>query len=242
MYSGCGESQGWVADGAPQRMRLLVVEDEAKAAEFLRKGLSEGGLVVDVAADGVEGLFMACHFDYDLVVLDAMLPGKDGWTVLAELRRLGRKMPVLFLTARSEVNDRVRGLDLGADDYLVKPFAFTELLARVRALLRRRSETLPEVLAIADLRLDLHGLRAEREGTRLELAPKEFALLSLLVRRKGEVLSRRVIAEQVWDINFDSDSNVVDVAVRRLRRKVDDPFIEKLIHTVRGMGYVLERR
>jgi len=197
---------------------------------------------VDVAADGVEGLFMAGGFDYELVVLDAMLPGKDGWTVLEELRRLGRRMPVLFLTARSDVADRVRGLDLGADDYLVKPFAFTELLARVRALLRRRGEQQPEVFAVADLRVDLHALRAEREGVRLDLAPKEFSLLSLLVRRQGEVLSRRVIAEQVWDINFDSDSNVVDVAVRRLRRKVDDPFPIKLIHTVRGMGYVLEHK
>lgn len=223
-------------------MRILVIEDEAKAAEFLRKGLSEAGFVVDVAADGVEGLFMAGSFDYELVVLDAMLPGKDGWAVLEELRRLGRRMPVLFLTARSDVADRVRGLDLGADDYLVKPFAFTELLARVRALLRRRSEQQPEVFTVADLRVDLHALRAEREGVRLDLAPKEFSLLSLLVRRHGEVLSRRVIAEQVWDINFDSDSNVVDVAVRRLRRKVDDPFHVKLIHTVRGMGYVLEHK
>jgi len=223
-------------------MRILVIEDETKAAEFLRKGLSEAGFVVDVAADGVEGLFMAGGFDYELVVLDAMLPGKDGWTVLEELRRLGRRMPVLFLTARSDVADRVRGLDLGADDYLVKPFAFTELLARVRALLRRRGEQQPEVFAVADLRVDLHALRAEREGVRLDLAPKEFSLLSLLVRRQGEVLSRRVIAEQVWDINFDSDSNVVDVAVRRLRRKVDDPFPIKLIHTVRGMGYVLEHK
>ena len=223
-------------------MRILVIEDETKAAEFLRKGLSEAGFVVDVAADGVEGLFMAGGFDYELVVLDAMLPGKDGWTVLEELRRLGRRMPVLFLTARSDVADRVRGLDLGADDYLVKPFAFTELLARVRALLRRRGEQQPEVFAVADLRVDLHALRAEREGVRLDLAPKEFSLLSLLVRRHGEVLSRRVIAEQVWDINFDSDSNVVDVAVRRLRRKVDDPFPIKLIHTVRGMGYVLEHK
>ncbi|MFO1505081.1 MAG: heavy metal response regulator transcription factor [Steroidobacteraceae bacterium] len=223
-------------------MRLLVVEDESKAAEFLRKGLSEAGFVVDVAADGIEGLFLAGTFEYELVVLDAMLPGKDGWQVLRELRRLGRQMPVLFLTARSDVMDRVRGLDLGADDYLVKPYAFTELLARIRALLRRRGEQSPEVLTVADLRVDLHGLRADRDGVRLDLAPKEFALLSLLVRRHGEVLSRRVISEQVWDINFDSDSNVVDVAVRRLRRKVDDPFPVKLIHTVRGMGYVLEQR
>jgi two-component system, OmpR family, copper resistance phosphate regulon response regulator CusR len=223
-------------------MRILVVEDEPKAAEFLRKGLVEAGFVVDVASDGVEGQFLAAGFDYQLVVLDAMLPGKDGWTVLAELRRLGRQMPVLLLTARGDVADRVRGLDLGADDYLVKPYAFTELLARVRALLRRRGEQRPQVLEVADLRIDLHGLRAERGGQRLELAPKEFALLSLLARRQGEVLSRHIIAEQVWDMNFDSDSNVVDVAVRRLRRKVDDPWPMKLIHTVRGMGYVLECR
>jgi two-component system, OmpR family, copper resistance phosphate regulon response regulator CusR len=223
-------------------MRILVVEDETKAAEFLRRGLTEAGFIVDVAPDGVDGLFMATAFDYALVVLDAMLPGKDGWTVMGELRRLGRRMPVLFLTARSDIADRVRGLDLGADDYLVKPYAFTELLARVRALLRRREVPQPEVLSIADLRVDLHALRAERGGQRLDLAPKEFALLSLLARRAGEVLSRRVIAEQVWDMSFDSDSNVVDVAVRRLRRKVDDPHPEKLIHTVRGMGYVLERR
>jgi two-component system copper resistance phosphate regulon response regulator CusR len=223
-------------------MRILVVEDEPKAAEFLRKGLVEAGFVVDVAVDGVEGQYLAAGFDYQLVILDAMLPGRDGWTVLAELRRLGRQMPVLLLTARGDVADRVRGLDLGADDYLVKPYAFTELLARVRALLRRRGEQRPQVLTVADLRIDLHGLRAERGGQRLELAPKEFALLSLLARRQGEVLSRHIIAEQVWDMNFDSDSNVVDVAVRRLRRKVDDPWPAKLIHTVRGMGYVLECR
>jgi two-component system copper resistance phosphate regulon response regulator CusR len=187
-------------------------------------------------------MFMAASFDYQLVVLDAMLPGKDGWSVLAELRRLGRQMPILFLTARGDLTDRVRGLNLGADDYLVKPYAFIELLARVHALLRRRSEQQPQVITIADLRLDLHGLRAERGGNRLDLAPKEFALLSLLARRHREVLSRHVIAEQVWDMGFDSDSNVVDVAVRRLRRKVDDPYDTKLIHTVRGMGYVLEHR
>lgn len=223
-------------------MRILIVEDEAKAARFLCKGLTEAGFVVDVTGDGREGLHLATTFDYQLVVLDAMLPGKDGWAVIEELRRLGRQMPVLFLTARSEVADRVRGLYLGADDYLVKPFAFTELLARVHALLRRRGEPQPVVLTIADLRVDLVALRAERAGCRLDLAPKEFALLSLLARRQGEVLSRLVIAEQVWDMSFDSDSNVVDVAVRRLRRKVDDPHPHKLIHTVRGMGYVLEPR
>jgi two-component system copper resistance phosphate regulon response regulator CusR len=223
-------------------MRILIIEDEGKAAAFLHKGLTESGFIADVAENGEDGLFKVLSLDYDLVILDAMLPRKDGWTVLAQMRQQHRSMPVLFLTARDAVSDRVKGLDLGADDYLVKPYAFTELLARVRALLRRRGERQPEVLQIADLRLDLVGHRANRGDARLELAPKEFALLSLLSRRQGEVLSRLVIAEQVWDMNFDSDSNVVDVAVRRLRRKVDDPFAVKLIHTVRGMGYVLEAR
>jgi two-component system copper resistance phosphate regulon response regulator CusR len=223
-------------------MRILIIEDERKAAAFLHKGLTESGFVADVAENGEDGLFKALSLDYDLVILDAMLPQKDGWTVLAQMRQQHRSMPVLFLTARDAVSDRVKGLELGADDYLVKPYAFTELLARVRALLRRRGERHPDVLQIADLRLDLVGHRANRGDARLELAPKEFALLSLLSRRQGEVLSRLVIAEQVWDMNFDSDSNVVDVAVRRLRRKVDDPFAVKLIHTVRGMGYVLEER
>ncbi len=221
-------------------MRILIVEDEEKAAAFLRKGLTESGFVVDTVATGEEGLFRAVNLEYDLIILDAMLPQRDGWSVLCELRGRGRSMPVLFLTARGEVPDRVRGLELGADDYLVKPYAFTELLARVRALLRRRGERQPEVLQIADLRVDLLGNKAERGGTRLELAPKEFALLSLLARRRGEVLPRSVIAEQVWDMHFEGESNVVDVAVRRLRRKVDDPFPVKLIQTVRGMGYVLE--
>jgi len=221
-------------------MRILIVEDEEKAAAFLRKGLTESGFVVDTVATGEDGLFRAVNLEYDLIILDAMLPQRDGWSVLCELRGRGRSMPVLFLTARGEVPDRVRGLELGADDYLVKPYAFTELLARVRALLRRRGERQPEVLQIADLRIDLLGNKAERGGTRLELAPKEFALLSLLARRRGEVLPRSVIAEQVWDMHFEGESNVVDVAVRRLRRKVDDPFPVKLIQTVRGMGYVLE--
>jgi two-component system copper resistance phosphate regulon response regulator CusR len=222
-------------------MRILVVEDEKKAAEFLRKGLIESGFIVDVAANGEEGLDRALAVDHQLVILDAMLPRMDGWAVLSELRRSGKSMPVLMLTARSAVADRVRGLELGADDYLVKPYAFTELLARVRALLRRRGERQPELLSIADLQVDLLGHKARRGDARLDLAPKEFALLSLLARRHGEVLSRLVIAEQIWDMNFDSDSNVVDVAVRRLRRKVDDPFAVKLIHTVRGMGYHLAK-
>ena len=223
-------------------MRILIIEDEKKTAAFLREGLTEAGFIADVAEDGEEGRFRALNMDYDLIILDAMLPRLDGWSIVADVRRSGKSMPVLFLTARGEVQDRVRGLELGADDYLVKPYAFTELLARVRALLRRRAERQPEVLQIADLRLDLLARRAQRGALKLDLAPKEFALLSLLARRQGEVLSRWVIAEQVWDMNFDSDSNVVDVAVRRLRRKVDDPFPVKLIHTVRGMGYVLEAR
>ena len=221
-------------------MRLLIVEDEEKAGAFLRRGLTESGFVVDVVQTGEEGLLKALDEDYDLVILDVMLPKKDGWEVLRELRDKGKSMPVLFLTARDMVPDRVKGLELGADDYLVKPYAFTELLARVRALLRRRVERQPDVLQIADLRIDLLGNRAFRGGARIELAPKEFALLSLLARRHGEVLPRAVIAEQVWHMDFEGDSNVVDVAVRRLRRKVDDPYSVKLIHTVRGMGYVIE--
>jgi two-component system copper resistance phosphate regulon response regulator CusR len=223
-------------------MRILIVEDEEKAAGFLRKGLTHSGFVADVAANGEDGLFKALSFDYDLIILDAMLPRRDGWALLREVRRSGKSMPVLFLTARGTVPDRVKGLELGADDYLVKPYAFTELLARVRALLRRRVERQPDVLQIADLRVDLLGHKAHRGDTRLDLAPKEFVLLSVLARRRGEVLSRLEISEQVWDMNFESDSNVVDVAVRRLRRKVDDPYTTKLIHTVRSMGYVLEAR
>jgi two-component system, OmpR family, copper resistance phosphate regulon response regulator CusR len=223
-------------------MRILIVEDEKKAAGFLHKGLTDSGFVADIAANGEDGLFKALSLDYDLIILDAMLPRLDGWSVLRDVRRSGKSMPVLFLTARGTVPDRVKGLELGADDYLVKPYAFTELLARVRALLRRRVERQPDVLQIADLRVDLLGHKAHRGDTRLDLAPKEFLLLSVLARRGGEVLSRLEISEQVWDMNFESDSNVVDVAVRRLRRKVDDPYPTKLIHTVRGMGYVLEVR
>jgi two-component system, OmpR family, copper resistance phosphate regulon response regulator CusR len=223
-------------------MRLLIVEDQQKAAAYLRKGLEENGFVVDVASDGVEGLHRARSGEYDLVVLDVMLPGRDGWSVLTELRQAGHQTPVLFLTARDAVEDRVKGLELGGDDYLVKPFSFAELLARVRSLLRRGPGRQPEMVRIGDLELDLIRHKATRGGQRLELTPKEFALLSLLARRSGEVLSRTLIAEQVWDMNFDSDSNVVDVHVRRLRSKVDAPFAIKLIHTVRGIGYVLEER
>ncbi|HVV70910.1 MAG TPA: heavy metal response regulator transcription factor [Verrucomicrobiae bacterium] len=223
-------------------MRILIVEDEPKTAAYLRKGLCESGFLADVAARGDDGLELAREREYDLVILDVMLPERDGWEVLAGIRRAGKQTPVLFLTARDAVQDRVKGLELGADDYLVKPFAFSELLARVRTILRRGPVRQPEAVRIGDLELDLVRHRAARGGQRLELAPKEFALLSLLARRKGEVLSRTLIAEQVWDMNFDSDTNVVDVAVRRLRRKADDPFPRKLIHTVRGLGYVLEER
>jgi len=223
-------------------VRILVVEDEPKTAAYLHKGLSENGFVVDTASRGNDGFQLATTEDYDLIVLDVMLPERDGWSILGAIRRLGRPTPVLLLTARDAVEDRVKGLDLGADDYLVKPFAFSELLARVRSLLRRGPARQPLTLRVSDLELDLVHHKAVRSGQRLELTAKEFALLSLLVRRKGEVLSRTVITEQVWDMNFDSDTNVVDVAIRRLRQKVDDPFRQKLIHTVRGLGYVLEER
>jgi len=221
-------------------VKILVVEDESKTAAYVRKGLTESGFGVDFAEDGTNGLDFARASDYDLIVLDIMLPGKDGWSVLAELRRSGKETPVLFLTARDAVEDRVRGLHAGADDYLVKPFAFAELLERVRTLLRRSPVRQPETLRIGDLEIDSSRHRATRAGKRLDLTPKEFALLSLLARRKGEVLTRTLIAGQVWDMNFDSHTNVVEVHMRRLRAKVDDPFERKLIRTVRGVGYVLE--
>src|SRR5579862_5175092 len=220
-------------------MRILVVEDEAKTAAYLHKGLTESGFTVDVIRNGGDGEHLALTQDYDLVLLDVMLPGSDGWTILQSLRRT-KQTPVLFLTARGAVEDRVKGLELGADDYLVKPFAFSELLARVRSLLRRGPARQPETIRMADLEIDLLRQRATRGGQRLDLTSKEFSLLTLLARRQGEVLSRTLIAEAVWDMNFDSDTNVVDVNVRRLRAKVDEPFPFKLIHTVRGAGYVLE--
>ncbi|QID18466.1 heavy metal response regulator transcription factor [Nitrogeniibacter mangrovi] len=222
-------------------MKVLIVEDEPKTGDYLRQGLSEAGFVTELARTGTDGLHLALTGDHDLMVFDVMLPGLDGWHLLEAVRHAGKDTPVLFLTARDQVEDRVRGLELGADDYLVKPFAFAELLARVRTLLRRgRSGTEPTTLAAADLELDLLRRRVTRSGKRVDLTAKEFSLLELLLRRQGEVLPRSLIASQVWDMNFDSDTNVIEVAVRRLRSKVDEPFQPRLIHTVRGMGYVLE--
>ena len=223
-------------------MHVLVIEDERKTAAYLKKGLSENGFSVDVSHNGEDGLDALRSRSYDLVILDVMLPERDGWSILTEIRGAGKTTPVLFLTARDSVHDRVKGLELGADDYLVKPFAFSELLARIRTILRRGPARHQEQLHAADLEIDLHRSRATRAGRPLDLTPKEFLLLSLFARRKGEVLSRTVISEEVWDINFESDTNVVDVAVRRLRSKVDEPFHTRLIHTVRGRGYVFEER
>ena len=220
-------------------MRVLVVEDEKRTASYLEKGLGEQGFIVDVAHNGVDGEHLAVTTDYDVIVLDVSLPGRSGWEVVQAIRK-AKSTPLLFLTARDQVDDRVKGLELGADDYLVKPFAFSELLARVRSLLRLCRSREPDVLEIADLQLHVIRRLFARSGQRISLTPKEFALLSLLVRRRGEVLSRTLIAEQVWDMNFDSDTNVVDVAIRRLRAKVDDPFATKLIHTIRGVGYVCD--
>jgi two-component system, OmpR family, copper resistance phosphate regulon response regulator CusR len=222
-------------------MKLLVVEDENKTADYVRQGLMEAGFVVDLARTGLDGHHMAMTEAYDLIILDVMLPDIDGWRILQAVRTAGNQVPVLFLTARNNVDDRVQGLELGADDYLVKPFVFAELLARVRTLLRRGAmPTHHDRIQVADLELDLARRRAIRGGRRINLTNKEFALLELLARRQGEVLPRSLIASQVWDMNFDSDTNVIDVAIRRLRAKIDDDFVPKLIHTVRGMGYTLD--
>ncbi|MFA7291310.1 MAG: heavy metal response regulator transcription factor [Rhodocyclaceae bacterium] len=222
-------------------MKILIVEDEPKTGDYLKQGLTEAGFVVDLSRDGFDGLHLALTEAYDLAILDVMLPGIEGWQVLQGIRKAGKEMPVLFLTARDDIDDRVKGLELGADDYLVKPFAFSELIARVRTLLRRGGKAKEsEIVHAADLELDLLRRRVTRAGKRIELTAKEFALLELLLRRQGEVLPRSLIASQVWDMNFDSDTNVIEVAMRRLRGKVDDNFEPKLIRTVRGMGYVLE--
>jgi two-component system, OmpR family, copper resistance phosphate regulon response regulator CusR len=222
-------------------MKILIVEDEPKTGEYLRQGLREAGYVVDLVTTGLDGLHQGLEGDHDLAILDVMLPGMDGWTLLKRLRSQGRHMPVLFLSARDQVADRVKGLEMGADDYLVKPFSFAELLARVRTVLRRgRADAEPTALQVADLELDLLRRRVTRGGKRIDLTAKEFGLLELLMRRTGEVLPRSLIASQVWDMNFESDTNVIEVAMRRLRAKVDEGFEPRLLHTVRGMGYVLE--
>jgi two-component system copper resistance phosphate regulon response regulator CusR len=222
-------------------MRLLIVEDETKTGDYLQQGLAEAGFRVALARNGLDGHHLAVSERFDLIILDVMLPDVDGWRILRALREAGQQTPVLFLTARDSVDDRVKGLELGADDYLVKPFAFSELLARVRTLLRRRSTVMAEEqLQVADLVLDLRRRVATRAGKKLPLSTREFSLLEFMVRHKEEVLTRSLIASEVWDMNFDSDTNVIDVAIRRLRAKVDEGFSVPLIHTVRGMGYRLE--
>ncbi|GHT96126.1 DNA-binding response regulator [Betaproteobacteria bacterium] len=234
-------------------MRILIIEDDPKTGNYLRQGLQEAGFGAELARTGPDGLHLALTEAIDLAILDVMLPGLDGWQILKTLRGAGKNMPVLFLTARDQIDDRVRGLELGADDYLVKPFAFAELLARVRTLLRRGKrdeakeetarhglETRANTLVVADLELDLLRRRVTRAGQKIDLTAKEFALLEFFMRRQGEVLPRSLIASTVWDMNFDSDTNVIEVAVRRLRAKMDEAFTPRLIRTVRGMGYVLE--
>ncbi|MBO1520118.1 heavy metal response regulator transcription factor [Oceanisphaera pacifica] len=222
-------------------MKILIIEDEQKTGDYLQKGLNEAGFVVDLARNGLDGLHLATSEPYDLIIIDVMLPDLNGWRIVEALREQGRNMPLLFLTAKDSVEDRVRGLELGADDYLVKPFAFAELLARVRTLLRRGSpQAVSNHLKVADLTLNLPRRHAVRAGNHIHLTNKEFTLLELLVRRQGEVLPRSLIASLVWDMNFDSDTNVIDVAIRRLRAKIDEDYEPKLIQTIRGMGYTLD--
>jgi two-component system copper resistance phosphate regulon response regulator CusR len=226
-------------------MRILVVEDEVKTSGFLKKGFAELSIVADVVEDGEGGLNRAYTGDYDFIILDVMLPKRDGWSVIAELRRRGKETPVIMLTARDAVPDRIRGLELGVDDYLVKPFSFFELYARIRTILRRGPTLKQEVMHVADLEIDLVRQRVTRGGKRLDLTHKEFSLLSLLVSKSGEVISKMRIAERIWNSDYDDyakTSNIIDVHMARLRAKVDEPFENKLIHTVRGMGYVLEER
>jgi two-component system copper resistance phosphate regulon response regulator CusR len=223
-------------------MRALIIEDEKKTGQYLKKGLTENGFIVDVAENGDDGLHLATTAEYTFIILDVMLPDRDGWSIITELRQAGKQTPVIFLTARDSIDDRVKGLQLGADDYLVKPFAFSELLARIKTILRRGPARYPEVLQVKDLEIDFLKRKARRGTKRLDLSPKEFLLLWLLASHTGEILTRTFISEQVWDMNFDCDTNVVDVAILRLRRKLDDPFPVKLLHSVRGVGYVLEDR
>lgn len=222
-------------------MRLLIVEDEIKTGDYLKQGLTEAGFQVSLVRNGLDGHHLAMTEVFDLIVLDVMLPDVNGWRIVQSIRERNNLTPVLFLSARDSVDDRVKGLELGADDYLIKPFAFSEVLARVRSLIRRgQTITTPDLLQVADLQLDVPKRRVMRSGVKIALSNKEFSLLELLMRRSGEVLPRSLIASQIWDMNFDSDTNVIDVAIRRLRAKVDDDFMPKLIHTVRGMGYKLE--
>ncbi|MBA6412236.1 heavy metal response regulator transcription factor [Parahaliea sp. F7430] len=222
-------------------MRILVVEDEVKTGDYIAQGLTEAGFMVELVRNGLDGHHLAMTETFDLIILDVMLPDVNGWRIVQSLREAERQTPVMFLSARDDVDDRVKGLELGADDYLIKPFAFSELLARMRTLLRRSAvQPILDQLRIADLVLDLPRRRAQRAGKKINLSHKEFSLLELLARHRGEVLPRSLIASQVWDMNFDSDTNVIDVAIRRLRAKIDDDFAPKLIHTVRGMGYTLD--
>jgi two-component system, OmpR family, copper resistance phosphate regulon response regulator CusR len=222
-------------------MKVLIVEDEQKVVDYLRSGLTEQGWIVDVALDGEEGAYMAIEYDFDVIVLDVMLPKLDGFGVLRAVRAQ-KQTPVIMLTARDRVDDRVHGLRDGADDYLTKPFSFLELVERLRALTRRARVQESALISVGDLRVDLISRRAMRDGVRLDLTAKEFQLLSVLARRHGEILSKTLITELVWDVNFESDTNVVETAIKRLRAKLDGPFASKLLHTIRGMGYVLEER
>lgn len=222
--------------------RVLIIEDSIKTANYLMAALKENYFLADTANDGQEGLFLAMQNTYEVIILDIMLPKVDGWTILKKIRQSNHQTCILLLTACHSVSERVQGLELGADDYLVKPFAFSELLARIRSLLRRNSTQRSDLLQVADLKIDIVKHKAVRSNIHIPLTAKEFMLLVLLAQRKGEVLSRTLIAEQVWDINFDSDTKTIDMAIKRLRDKVDGGFNNKLIHTVRGIGYVLENR
>ena len=223
-------------------MHILIIEDDSRTANYLKKGLTENNFTADVTTNGLDGLHQATNIHYDLIILDVMLPKLKGWDILTRLRQAGYQTPILFLTACDSTADKVQGLKSGADDYLVKPFAFSELLARVRTLLRRGQIRPIDHLTIADLEINLIEHKVKRGNQLIDLTQKEFNLLTLLLKRKGELLPRTFIAEQIWDMNFDSGTNVIDVAIRRLRQKIDDPFDKKLIHAIRGIGYVMEER